>query len=82
MSPFSDSQYASKRQQPGTLTSLGGRLPCSEVFGFHFAFLLVWVISAVLLLGAAFVAGYGFRKGWERAAPRQRPQASGETPIS
>ena len=51
--------------------------------GFHFAlpfFALIYLlIYAVLLLGGGFVAGYGFRKGWDRAAARRtaEPPAQG-----
>ncbi len=36
------------------------------MIGFHFAFIVI-LIYAILLLGAGFIAGYGFRKGWDRA---------------
>jgi hypothetical protein len=38
--------------------------------GFHPGVLMVLVVPVVLLVVGAFVAGWAFRKGWERGGPR------------
>jgi hypothetical protein len=42
-------------------------------FGLHPAYLIEIVFLLAILVGGAYVIGWGFRKGWEAARPAGKP---------